>query len=88
MTLIYPGPASIEPKACPGGVVVHVYAVPTQRLLLQRHLRTQMPIEHAAELDYDDCSRRLRDEDGEYGLCLVAYDGDTGHRGIDWPEDE
>lgn len=73
-----PGPPTIDPNTAPGGVVIHVYAVPTSRLL---HTSTATTIAEAAwraGLDADAAIAAL--VDGEDALCLVAYDGDTGNR--------
>jgi hypothetical protein len=76
--MIRPGPASIEPGAAPGGVVIHVYAVPSARLLIESHATTLADAAYRAGLDADDVTAQLRADDA--GVCLVAYDGDTGAR--------
>ncbi len=73
-----PGPASIEPGCAPGGVVFHVYAVPTERLLLTRAARTEAEAAYYAGRDSADVIAALHPF--ERGVCLVAYDGDTGDR--------
>ena len=48
-----PGPAAILPGMIPGGVVIHVYAVPTGRHLLTRMTRSAAETEHHATEDAD-----------------------------------
>jgi hypothetical protein len=77
---IRPGPPSIGPGIMPGGVVIQVYSVPTQRLLVTRHARDQDEVERYAVADAAAAERRMWPDD--VGVCLVAYDGDTGERMI------
>jgi hypothetical protein len=82
--MIHPGPPTIRPGMCPGGVVIHVYAATDPPvLLLTRCYRSGDPIEKSAERDANATA------DTE-AVCLVAYDGDTGDRysAIDWAEHE
>ena len=76
--LIRPGPERILPGLVPGGVVIHVYAVPTCRHLLTRQSRSVAETEHYAPQDADQAMNVLTAH--ELGVCLVAYDGDTGER--------
>jgi hypothetical protein len=69
--VIRPGPQSITPGICPGGVVIHVYAVPSQVLLLSQRIGPRDDVYAAAE--------RAAAVDAA-AVCLVAYDGDTGER--------
>lgn len=73
-----PGPRSIPPDEMPGGVVIHVYSVPTCRLLLTRHAHDRDDVERHAEADAAQTADMLWPDDA--GVCLVAYDGDTGER--------
>lgn len=78
MSFVRPGPARLERNRCPGGIVVHVYAVPSGRLLLVAHLSPNDPIEQLAAADVRATFDALAaDEDG---VCLVAFDGDSGER--------
>lgn len=74
--MIRPGPPSITPGSCRGGVVIHVYsATRLPVLLLVRRLGPGDPIETAAWLD------GLATEANDVReVCLVGYDGDTGER--------
>jgi len=81
--LTRPGPPFIDEARAPGGVVLHVYAVPSGRLLVTRHLVGELlergeDVDRLAELDVDEAGRLCNVD--EYALCLVAYDGDTGER--------
>jgi hypothetical protein len=71
--VIRPGPLSIEPGRCPGGVVLQVYAVPTGQLVVEQALRPGDDVGDAAELA---AALVLPG----WAACLVAYDGDTGDR--------
>ncbi len=76
---IRPGPARIEPGQCPGGVVMRVYAVPSNALVIEQKLGPGDDIEASAEM-----AAAL--EMPGWGACLVAYDGDTGERAgpLEW----
>ena len=78
MVIVRPGPASIDPGRCPGGVVLRVYAAPTGRLLLEVTARTEAEAALRAGRDADETFAALHTF--ERGVCLVAYDGDTGDR--------
>jgi hypothetical protein len=85
VTWVRPGPPAILPRSAPGGVVVHVYAVPSGRLLVVQSIEAgtysdKLP-EQAAEQAW---SLLEAVEPGADGVCLVAYDGDSGERGP-WP---
>jgi hypothetical protein len=80
---VRPGPPTIDPDRCPDGVVIHVYAVPTERLLLVRYALATDPLTtDQIEADAEDAEMALRAD--EHGFCLVAYDGDTGRRFSPW----
>lgn len=73
-----PGPESIDPKKAPGGIVMHAYSVPDGTLLLERLMPAHITDEDLDASARDDAawtSLTARD-----GVCLVAYDGDTGER--------
>jgi len=76
---VRPGPASIEPGACPGGVVIRVYAVPSGTLVIEQRIGPGSDVEAAATLAAE------LDAPG-WAACLVAYDGDTGERAgpLEW----
>lgn len=78
---VRPGPLRIEPGRRPDGVVIHVYAVPTQRLLAITTAKTEAEAAYAAGMTADQTLAAMRDD--EDAVCLVAYDGDTGDR-MDW----
>lgn len=84
--VIYPGPASILPGMAPGGVVIHGYSVPGERLLFVQAIPAD------GSVDVSDAALRGAEQalcDPEPGTCLVAYDGDTGARfgADDWVDD-
>lgn len=86
MGWVRPGPLAIEPNTYPEGVVVHVYSVPrdrrgNSRLLLVSTAKTAEEATYTAGLAADQTIAAMTDEDD--GVCLVAYDGDTGKR-MDW----
>jgi len=73
---IRPGPARIEPGACPGGVVIHVYTATVPPVLITTHaLRPGDDVAATAEQD-----AAVFDAFTAEASCLVAYDGDTGER--------
>lgn len=76
--MIYPGPLEIDPLQCPGGVVIHVYGVPSGTLLNESAALSSAEAAFNAGKDHDNASNRL--PAGDEGYCLVAYDGDTGRR--------
>jgi selenophosphate synthetase-related protein len=71
--MFQPGPLSIDPGACPGGVVIRVYDL-DGRMLRSSLVPADGDIAAVADIDDND------------GLILVAYDGDDGHRftAADW----
>lgn len=77
-----PGPPSISPSSAPGGVVVHVYSVPSERLLLVQLIGPGDDVDHAATVAAGQAMTlaQLEHEPDADGLCLVAYDGDDGSR--------
>lgn len=76
--ILRPGPEAIEPDRAPGGVVLHAYSVPDGALLVERLMPASMPIEAQEQAARDDAAwTGLASRDG---VCLVAYDGDTGAR--------
>lgn len=78
--MIYPGPEVIAAATSPGGVVIRGYAVPTNRVLFQSSVTT---IDDVAAVATTDAQVALFSF--ERGVCLVAYDGDTGERIRQWP---
>lgn len=73
---IRPGPLSIDPGQCPGGVVVHVYAVPSGALVSVSRIHPLDDIAATAERDAATYDAFVASD----AACLVAYDGDTGQR--------
>jgi hypothetical protein len=78
---VRPGPPTIDAGRCPGGVVFHVYAVPTERLLLTRYATDSIT---AADIEADADAATLALRADEHAVCLVAYDGDDGGRFPTW----
>lgn len=77
-TIVPPGPPAIEPGICQNGIVVHIYALPSRRLVTVHRARTASEANYTANLDAcRSISSLTVDEDSMY---LVAYDGDTGER--------
>lgn len=72
-----PGPAAIPPGEYPGGVVIHIYDVPSGVLLSTSHLGPHDDLDADAERAADQVAR-LR-SDG-HAVCMVGFDGDTGTR--------
>ena len=74
-----PGPPSIAPGQCPGGVVVHVYRR-DGLCLVERPLPPGIRLDPSAAsvpaVDADIAVMLAESQD----LCVVAYDGDTGER--------
>lgn len=63
----------IGKRARPGGIVVHIVAVPTGRLIDKFDAAPDdLPTPPVHEV-YD-----VELEPGEIGLCMLPYDGDTG----------
>ena len=75
---VQPGPRAIGPLSCPGGVVIHVYGVPSGELLSVSDADSLHMAAYQAGLDHERAAARLPETDE--GFCLVAFDGDTGHR--------
>lgn len=77
--MIRPGPPSIAPDSCPGGVVIHIYGlrpdVEGPVLLLVSRVGLD-GVEAMAEADALAAERLA----GGGPLILVGYDGDTGRR--------
>lgn len=73
-----PGPTALAAGLNPGGVIIHVYGVPSQRLLVVRVARDQADVAAHASADAAAADRAMDRRDR--GVCLVAYDGDTGER--------
>ena len=78
MSWIRPGPTTIPAQACPAGLVIHVYAVPTKRLLAVSFVSSYAEALVDAQRAADAAYTAMRPN--EEGVCLVAYDGDTGER--------
>ena len=83
--MIRPGPPWIPRNQCPGGLVLHVYAIDVSagpfahaRLLLVRSLVDVMDAETHAQIDGDLVASMI--VAGEEPIVLVVYDGDTGER--------
>ena len=76
--LIQPGPQAIGPLSCPGGVVIHVYGVPSGTLLTVSHADSLHMAAYNAGLDGERAEARLPATD--HAFCLVGFDGDTGRR--------
>jgi hypothetical protein len=74
----HPGPKRIGPGCHPGGVVIHVYGAPSAKLLTVTHLSAADSAQFQASIDHDKAQARLPKHD--VGFCLVAFDGDDGHR--------
>ncbi|HMJ59374.1 MAG TPA: hypothetical protein VK467_09565 [Gemmatimonadales bacterium] len=72
-SVVRPGPSRIDPDVCPGGVVIDVYAVPSNVRVIRQHLWPGADVDAAATMAAE------LDMPG-WGACLVAYDGDTGER--------
>ena len=72
---IRPGPPSIAPGQCPGGVVIHVYAVPSGVLVATSAIHPGDDVAAFAERDAATYDALMAD-----AACLVGYDGDTGER--------
>ena len=72
--IVHPGPNRIGSGECPGGIVLHVYSVPEERLLIVQRVTfdhvERLAVEAAEEVDRLGLDR----------VCLVAYDGDSGER--------
>lgn len=75
--VVRPGPESIDAGSCPGGLVIHVYGVPSGRLLHVGPCSPADSMERRASSDADQVLGLLRT--GE-GMCLVFFDGDSGQR--------
>ena len=78
-----PGPPSIDPSRAPGGFVLHLYAYPTGRLLVTRHLvgelmEREADVDRLSAMDIADAERMWNPD--EHGLALVVFHGDTGER--------
>lgn len=78
-----PGPPHIDAARAPGGIVVHLYAIPTGRLLVTADIVGEL-MERADDMDRIAArdiaaAERMRTDD-EPGLALVVFHGDTGAR--------
>lgn len=79
--MVRPGPPAILPGTAPDGVVIHVYAVPSEQLLIVQTVQPGQSVEKLAEAAAELAWSRLHAEQPEAdGVCLVAYDGDDGQR--------
>lgn len=78
-TWVQPGPPSIEPGTCPGGVVVHIYTATVPPVLV---LTSNVRPDDACPLADKAVHDRERVDAWTAGapVCLVGYDGDTGQR--------
>lgn len=82
---VRPGPARIAPGAAPGGVVVHGYSVPGDRLIFTQAIPASWSEDEAdlaARWNFEEAMADPAD-----GVCLVGYDGDSGVR-MAWTEPE
>lgn len=78
--MIRPGPCSIDPGACPGGVVLHVYDLAGVLVIPPRYLSpTMSPLELEADAMLA-AALTAAALPGEAPLVVVTYDGDTGER--------
>lgn len=68
--MIRPGPESIDPGACPGGVVIAHY-------LSDGTLAAVAYLEPLGDIEAE-AARAAKLVNGD--VCLVAFDGDTGER--------
>lgn len=77
--MIFPGPDRIPSNQAPGGVVIHHYSAtePPRLLSVVRLSALADDIDRQADAALDEIG------DVNAGICLVAYDGDTGDR-MDW----
>ena len=75
--MIRPGPPNIGPGACPGGVVIHIYAAREPPVLLT--VSDIGPDDHPEQAAAAAADVTALLADGS-AVCLVAYDGDTGER--------
>jgi hypothetical protein len=74
--VIRPGPLTITPGACPGGVIIHIYAATfPPSLLLTRAYGPDDDIGIGALADAITADKLT-----SAPVCLVGYDGDTGRR--------
>lgn len=81
--MIRPGPPALPAGVFPGGVVFHVYSVPSCVLLLTQNVAVTDDVEAAATHAAEQCGMTQTDEWPTWeggGVCLVAFDGDTGKR--------
>ncbi len=74
--MILPGPDAIPPGTAPGGIVFHVYAVPSCRLVARSVVTPGDDVEREAGRAVEEAA----DAAGDEAFCLVAYDGDHGGR--------
>ena len=90
MTTYHPGPSEVPPNQVPDGLLIHIYAVPTDRgptarLLFERELTLDDAV---IKMALDDSERAtgmlLGNEDA---ICVVVYVGDTGLRETQFPAD-
>jgi hypothetical protein len=81
--MIRPGPIALPEGLCPDGVIIHIYATtvpPT--LILTRRYGPDDDMETGVRRDWATVEAC-----GYPGVCLVAFDGDTGDRfPADWWE--
>jgi hypothetical protein len=80
--MIQPGPPFIDPGQCPGGIVMRVYdTTDPPTLITEQFIGPDDDVEMLATM-----AAAMHDRAGQVGACLVAYDGDTGHRAgpLEW----
>ena len=83
MNWVRPGPPSILPRSAPGGVVIHGYAVPDSRRVFVQKVPAGLTAEDVDRIAEANADFWLA-LPGDTGICLVAYDGDSGER-MAWP---
>jgi hypothetical protein len=71
-----PGPECLEPGIEPGGTIVHVYALPTNRLVSVSSFVTDADAVMKAEEDTSSPLAEL--QPGENAHAIVFFDGDSG----------
>ena len=82
---VRPGPARIDPGEAVGGIVVHIYAVPSCDLLHVGRLPGSVPPDRVVDLIVDDVDIAMRKCEAYDEVCIVMFDGDTGDRLSHWP---
>lgn len=76
--VVRPGPSFIPAGEAPGGMVFHVYAVPSDLLLTMSCITPGDDVEAEAERAGALICELL--DNASWATCVVAFDGDTGYR--------